>query len=241
MLVLGLETSGERGNAALVRGQELVAEHWFPHGFRHARNIMAAVDEVLRRAGVDKHTVDAVAVTEGPGSFTGLRVGVTCAKTLAWLLGWRAVGVPTLEVLAQNVRPEQHLDAVGNPCRTVCPLLDARRSFVYGQVFEWCGGRWCDRTGLLAGAPLSVADSIPPGTLIFGSGVHAYPDVFLGLEGGRRGLRAGPDDLAVGRAEHTARLGLRALRAGQDVDPMTLVAKYYRRTEAEEKLAGRER
>ncbi|MDP6108019.1 MAG: tRNA (adenosine(37)-N6)-threonylcarbamoyltransferase complex dimerization subunit type 1 TsaB, partial [Candidatus Brocadiia bacterium] len=132
--MLGIETSGERGSVALLREDELLAEHRFAQGYRHARNIMAGVADVVRSAGVDRGEIDAVGVTDGPGSFTGLRVGVTCAKTLAWLLGLPAVGVPTLDVLAQNVRPEEHLDARGRPVRTVCPLLDARRGFVYGAV-----------------------------------------------------------------------------------------------------------
>ncbi len=243
MLMLGIETSGERGSVALLREDELLAEHRFAQGYRHARNIMAGVADVVRSAGVDRGEIDAVGVTDGPGSFTGLRVGVTCAKTLAWLLGLPAVGVPTLDVLAQNVRPEEHLDARGRPVRTVCPLLDARRGFVYGAVFEWRDGLWHDTIGLMAGPPRQVAEGIPGGTLVFGSGVEAYPEVFL-----RRApddlqaacpWRRGPDRLAEGRAEHTARRGLRALRGGVQADPLTLVAKYYRRTEAEEKLAIR--
>ena len=244
MLMLGIETSGERGSVALVREEELLAEHRFAQGYRHARNIMVGVVEVACSAGVDKGEIDAVAVTEGPGSFTGLRVGVTCAKTLAWLLGRPAVGVATLEVLAQNVRPEEHLDARGRPAQTVCPLLDARRSFVYGAVFEWRGGRWHDTIGLMAGPPRQVAESIPGGTLVFGSGVEAYPEIFLrrAPDGSQAACpwQRGPDRLAEGRAEHTARLGLRALREGLQADPLTLVAKYYRRTEAEEKLASRQ-
>lgn len=230
MLVLGIETSGERGSVALLRDDELVAEHRFPDGYRHARNIMLGVADVVSRAGIEKREIDGVAVTQGPGSFTGLRVGVTCAKTLAWVLGLRAVGVPTLDVLARNARPD-------GPA-TVCPLLDARRSFVYGAVFEWHDGRWHDTTGLLADTPDEVAERIPSGALIFGSGARAYPDVFA-CDRPDRPLTVGPDSMDEAQARHTARLGLRAFREGIDTDPMKLVARYYRRTEAEEKLATR--
>jgi len=231
MLILGIETSGQRGSVALCRDEEVLEVLRFPKGGRHARDIMQAVERVVERARVSKDDVEAVAVSEGPGSFTGLRVGVTCAKTLAHVLGWQAVGVPSLEVLVENV------DAEATGCAAACPLRDARRHFVYGTVFEHEGGRWVDRTGVMAGAPEEVLARIPAGALVFGSGVKAYPEVFEAARGAR--LRVGEDELAEGRAEHVARLGLARLREGKAAPPMQLLARYYRRTEAEEKLSGR--
>lgn len=235
MIILGIETSGTRGSVALCRDDEVLAEFRFEEGPRHSRNIMVAVDDVVSRAAVAKEQIDAVAVSEGPGSFTGLRVGVTCAKTLAYLLGWQPVGVPSLEVMAQNVNPEQHR------CTVTCPLLDARRSFVYGTVFGWEEDRWTDLTGVLAGRPEQVAARIPGGAVVFGSGLDAYRDLFLreDCSSDEPPLRAGPAALAEGKARHVARLGLRSLCEGGGVSPMELMAKYHRRTEAEEKLLDR--
>ena len=234
MLVIGIETSGRRGSVALCRDEETLHVIRFPGTARHARDIMTSVDDLLRAAGVDKHDVDAVAVSEGPGSFTGLRVGVTCAKTLAHLLGWQAVGVPSLEVLAQNV------DAAECGCTATCPLRDARRSFVYGTVFLLEDGRWVDKTGVMAGEPQDVLARIPPGAFVFGSGVKAYPDVFDARgPDGKRILRVGPEKLDEGRAEEVARLGLLRIRAGGAVPAMQLLARYYRQTEAEEKAGLR--
>ena len=227
MLILGIETSGRTGGVALLRDGQVLAKCAFCGGSRHSRNIMVAVEEVVRKAGVGKGDVEAVAVSEGPGSFTGLRVGVMCAKTLACLLGWKAVGAPSLEVMVQNV------DAKLHQCSVACPVLDARRSFVYATVFRWESGRWVDLTGVLADGPERVAARIPPGALIFGSGVGAYPEVFLREE---LLLRQGPLALAEGEPENVARLGLRKLRQGKAVTPIELLAKYYRRTEAEEKV-----
>jgi len=234
MLILGIETSGERGSVALCSGERLLESYRFPEGARHARHIMTGVDAVVRRAGVESREIEAVAVSEGPGSFTGLRVGVTCAKTLAYVLGWQAVGVPSLAVLVQNVDPE----LCGRPF--ACPVRDARRRFVYANVFRCEGGRWQDVSGLLTGAPEEVAGLIPRPALVFGSGVEAYPDAFPPdpREAERRGLRLGEPSLAEGKAEHVARLGLRRLREGKGVSPMQLVARYYRRTAAEEKVLG---
>ncbi|MHC4592729.1 MAG: tRNA (adenosine(37)-N6)-threonylcarbamoyltransferase complex dimerization subunit type 1 TsaB [Planctomycetota bacterium] len=226
MIVLGIETSAEIGSVALCDEDGTRAAYTFPEGARHARDIVPAVDRIVKDASIGRSDVGAVAVSQGPGSFTGLRVGVTCAKTLAYALGWKAVGIPSLEVVAQNVVP----DSEGRPELT-CPLRDARRERVYGTIFEWDGEAWQDTTGVLIREPAALAEMIPVGALILGTGVRAYPEVF---ETG--GFHIGDRSLEVGHAEAAARLGLREVQAGRDVDPMALVPRYYRLTEAEEKL-----
>jgi len=170
--------------------------------------------------------VDAVAVSQGPGSFTGLRVGVMCAKTLAYALGWRTVGVCSLEVKAQNVAP-----GASEVREYVCPVLDARRSSVYAMVLRNEGGRWHDTTGVILGRPEEVAEQIPEGALIFGSGVRAYPDLF-----DHKGFSVGREDLEQGHAREVARLALPLLESEEDIAPLELHPRYYRPTAAEEKF-----
>ena len=233
MMILAIETSGAVGSVAVSDDRAILASHTFGQGARHARNVMPAIDEVIRRAGLTKEQIEAVAVSAGPGSFTGLRVGITCAMTLAWALGGRAAAVPSLAVMAQNVDPSAH-----GGCRHTCPIVDARRDKVYGTVFEWTGAEWADTTDVLLDGPRRLADMLPPGTLIFGSGVRAYPQVFVDPQGSEDGrFPVGQVELEAARAEAVAELGLRLIRAGQDVDPMKLAPRYYRLTEPEEKLA----
>ncbi len=229
MIALGIETSGRIGSVALCDEERPLASYTFPEGARHARDIVPAVDDVVARAGLTREQIAAVAVSRGPGSFTGLRVGVTCAKLLAWTLGWKCVGVPSLEVLAQNVNPGEYAE-----CTHTCPVLDARRGKVHGALFQWEGG-WRDATGVLCLAPEELAERLPEGTLVFGSGVAAAPQVFTDGH-----FRIGEETLRVARAETVARLGIRRIAAGRDVDPMQLVPHYHRATGPEEKLeAGR--
>ncbi|MHC4788685.1 MAG: tRNA (adenosine(37)-N6)-threonylcarbamoyltransferase complex dimerization subunit type 1 TsaB, partial [Planctomycetota bacterium] len=198
MIALGIETSGRVGSVALCEEDALLASYTFPEGARHARDIVPAVERIVTAAELGKEAVGAVAVSQGPGSFTGLRVGVTCAKTLAYALGWKAVGVPSLEVLAQNVGPER-----ARRCGFTCPVRDARRERVYGTIFQWDGAQWRDTTGVVLKGPAELAALIPEGALVFGSGVDAYPGAF---RGGR--FAVGEPDLWTGRAEAVARLGL---------------------------------
>ena len=224
MIVLGIETSSRTGSVALCHGEAIVAEHVFPQGVRHARNIMEGIGNVLREASVDKKEVNGVAVSQGPGSFTGLRIGVTCAKTLAYTLGWKLVGVPSLEVQVQNVEPREN--------QVVCPVQDARRSAVYGTFFEWQDGRWMDTSGVLIMEPQKLAMRLPEGACVFGTGVTAYTEVFCPPR-----FEVGDPSLAQPRARQVARLGYRMLAEGVESDPMALVPRYYRPTAAEENLA----
>lgn len=226
MLILGIETSGGAGSVALCEGREVRAEYYFPEGPRHSRNIMLGVDSVIGEAGTSKDRIDAVAVSQGPGSFTGLRVGVMCAKSLAYALRWKAIGVSSLEVKARNVDP----DEPGAP-EHVCPVLDARRSCVYAMILRNAGGRWDDTTGVLLGRPEEIAEKIPRDALIFGSGVGKYPDVF-----NEQDFTIGPDALEQGHAREVARLAAPLLDSGADVSPIDLLPKYHRPTAAEEKF-----
>jgi tRNA threonylcarbamoyladenosine biosynthesis protein TsaB len=227
MIVLGIETSSRTGGVALRDDSGTLSEHVFPQGVRHARNIMEGVDTVLRNASADKRQVDGVAVSQGPGSFTGLRIGVTCAKTLAYVLGWRLVGVPSLHVQVRNVEPREQ--------QVVCPVQDARRGAVYGTLFRWRAGSWQDTSGVLIMEPDGLANRLPQGAFVFGSGVTAYTDIFAAPR-----FEVGDPSLAQPLAREAAALGHEMFSAGQETDPMELVPRYYRPTAAEENLARRE-
>ena len=224
--ILGIETSGDEGNLALCREEEVVATYSFGGGARHARSILPGIDHVVGEAGIGRDGLDAVAVTQGPGSFTGLRVGITCAKVLAYTLGVDLVGVPTLEVKAYNVEP--------GTCSHVCPVQDARRGWVYAMVLRAKDGRWVDQTDVMAGPPDDIVEDVPDDTMVFGDGVPEYEDIFADPR-----FRVGGKELWGAHAEWTARLGLRRLRAGESADPMELLPRYYRLTAPEEKLQRR--
>ncbi len=224
MIVLGIETSGPIGSVAVAADEDVLAAHLFPEGSRHARDVMVAVDSVLGEAALSKRDVDAVAVSRGPGSFTGLRIGVTCAKTLAYALGWQAVGVPTLQVKVQNVRASDLGEAAH-----ACPVQDARRGHVYGTIFEWVEDGWHDTTGVLLLEPHELARMLPGDTVVFGSGVVEYPDCFASFT-------VAPPECGVARAEAVCRLGTRELAEGGAVDPMELMPRYHRLTAPEERM-----
>ena len=127
MKILALETSAKSVSAAVVENATVLCSAYQNTGLTHSRTLMPLVDGMLRAADLTCADMGLVAVSHGPGSFTGLRIGVSAAKGLAWTLEVPCCGVSTLLAMAQNLR---HTDA------TVICAMDARRSQVYNAVFR---------------------------------------------------------------------------------------------------------
>ncbi|MER2109036.1 MAG: tRNA (adenosine(37)-N6)-threonylcarbamoyltransferase complex dimerization subunit type 1 TsaB [Solibacillus sp.] len=127
MIWLGIETANAPLSVALVKDGKVLAEIVQNVKLTHSVGAMPTVEEVFQKAGLAPSDIDAVAVSEGPGSYTGVRIGVTLAKTIAWTLQKPLVGVTSLQVLAGNARLFNGL---------VCPIFDARRSNVYAGIYD---------------------------------------------------------------------------------------------------------
>lgn len=127
MKILALETSAKSVSAAVVEDGAVRASCFSCTGLTHSRTLMPMVEAMLKNAELTLAQMDAVAVAAGPGSFTGLRIGVSAAKGLAWAADKPCIGVSTLEAMAQNLA---HMDAL-----LVC-AMDARRNQVYNALFE---------------------------------------------------------------------------------------------------------
>lgn len=137
MRVLGIETSGDLASLAVVDPQGLLAELTFRHRMELSRFLVPRVQDVLALAGLALEDLEGVAVAAGPGSFTGLRIGVTAAKSLAYACGIPSCGVSTLEALASGqAAPERAL---------LCALLPASGDQFFAALYQWEGGRLAAR------------------------------------------------------------------------------------------------
>ena len=128
--ILLIETSAKICSAALAVDGKVVFSKRNDEGMAHARLLPGFVDEVLKSLGGAK--IDAVAVSSGPGSYTGLRIGVATAKGLAFGYDAPLIAVPTLELLAYTVKSSVEVE----PDALICPMIDARRMEVYSQLFD---------------------------------------------------------------------------------------------------------
>mgnify|MGYP000228347626 CR=1 FL=1 len=221
--ILAADTSTASGSIALLEGERIRFERILVSSKTHNRRLLKSIEEALRVVGWELAEVDVFAVTVGPGSFTGLRIGLTTLKTLAWASGKLFVGVPTLDVLAASL--------CGCPL-PVCALIDAHKKEVYSGVyrFDGCGGM--RRMGPYRAIPIGrVPEIIQERTLFCGEGWLLYRGVLERLLG----------PLAVGASApfHLIRAGIlgdlarRRLARGESDDPMTTVPLYIRPSEAE--------
>ncbi len=132
MLILALESSAKAASAALMEDEKLIAQYSQCSGLTHSRTLLPMVDDMLKNTENTIAGVDLIAVAHGPGSFTGIRIGVSTVKGLAWAADKMCVGVSTLEAMAW------HGVSAGG---LICPVMDARRSQVYNALFEISEGK----------------------------------------------------------------------------------------------------
>ena len=126
MLILAFETSAKAASVALHDGQKLLGESYQNTGLTHSQTLMVMAEDTLKQCGKNAQDVTAVAVAEGPGSFTGVRIGAAAAKGFAWGSQIPCYGISTLEAMAETLGVYQGY---------VCPVMDARRSQVYNAMF----------------------------------------------------------------------------------------------------------
>ena len=232
--LVAIETSGGQGSVALLLadgslkeralGGVLVDAVHLNGGAQtrpvagHARALVPMIEALVEEAGLVPRDIGAIAVSVGPGSYTGLRVGVTAAKALAWALSCDLVAVSTLEALAREA-------ASGPPTGTkrLVPAMDARRGQVYTARFE-LSGEAVDRLGEDAVlTPEELSCTLRPGDHVFGTAPGAYPGT-LGIPEGATSAPAP----SVPSASTVARLGGEMLSRGRTVECRTLAPNYLR-------------
>lgn len=128
MKILALESSAMTASAAVVTEELVMAEYTIDHKKTHSQTLLSMIDEMLRMAGVEPEELDAIAVSGGPGSFTGLRIGSATAKGLGLALNKPLIHVPTIDAMAYNIYGTDKI---------ICPIMDARRTQVYTGVYEF--------------------------------------------------------------------------------------------------------
>ena len=222
MKILGIDTSTPIGSIALIDGDNLVAEHTLNIVQAHSSRLMPAIDSVLKWGDITADALDGCAVGTGPGSFTGIRIGVATIKSLCYALDTPIVGVSTLEAIAYNLRSTNGV---------ICPLLDARRSEIYGTAFH--GGTEWKRLSEDLCLPINAfldqlnTDISSNGALNFvGDGLLTYGDAVRERLGAS--VHFANPIFNVPRGATIAHLGAQRLLHGDNDSYWTLVPNYVR-------------
>jgi tRNA threonylcarbamoyladenosine biosynthesis protein TsaB len=215
MRVLAVETSTLAGGAALLDGGLVVGEYTLDVSLTHSERLMGAVDRLLTDAGWTVRDLEGLAVSVGPGSFTGLRIGLSTVKGLALALAIPVAAVPTLDAMA-TLLPFAALP--------VCPVLDARKREVYASLYRWDGAGMRREWEYLALSPADLARRLDEPVIVLGDAADQIDSPHARRI---RPPRRGPSPAAVGF------LGHQRLAMGDTVAAADLVPIYLRPSEAE--------
>lgn len=223
MKILALDTSGLAASAAVTYNGKLLAENVLNYKLTHSQTIMPLVDDVCKRTETELNTIDYIACTCGPGSFTGLRIGAATAKGLALGLGKKIVPVPTLDVLAYNIYGTENI---------VCPIMDARRSQVYSAFYTWDGGKLIRLSDYMAESVddiIKTALDFGKRVVFLGDGVAVHKAKLICHEE----FIIAPPSLMVQRASALADAAEVMINEGKAVDGSDFEIMYLRKSQAE--------
>ena len=224
MMILAFETTAKAGSVALLEDGRLLAESYQNTGLTHSQTLMVMAQDMLKAAGKTMADVTAVAVAEGPGSFTGVRIGVAAAKGLAWGGELPCYGVSTLESMALTLGVYEGY---------VCPCMDARRNQVYNALFYVNHGEVQRLTEDRAIALSDLAEELQKldgPIFLVGDGSNL---TYNTLKSAIAALVLPPEHRMHQRASGVALAAAKKIAAGETGDGAALAPNYLRLSQAE--------
>jgi tRNA threonylcarbamoyladenosine biosynthesis protein TsaB len=220
---LAIETSGRTASIAVAQDGRVLAEEQFAHGLKHAAEIVPIIDRLFSLQAWKPGEIEEIYVSAGPGSFTGLRIGITVAKTLAFATGARVIAVPSVEVLAHNAPASW---------QNLIIALDAKRDQIFAASFTNRDGVAIEREPAHLDSLAEMLKRTPRPVHLLGEG-GPFHEKFIPTDDATVVVT----DLSTwqGRAAVVAEIGNRMARENRFADPLQLVPIYIRKPEAEEK------
>ena len=223
-MILAFETSAKAASVALLDGGKLLGESYQNTGLTHSQTLMVMAEDLLKQCGKTVSDITAVAVAEGPGSFTGVRIGVAAAKGFAWGGKLPCYGVSTLEAMAESLGVYQGY---------VCACMDARRSQVYNGLFSVNNGKIRRLSGDRAISLTELGEELEKlegPVFLVGDGAQL---TFKTLSGTVKELVLPPEHRIHQRAVGVALLAEKMAAAGETGDANALTPNYLRLSQAE--------
>jgi tRNA threonylcarbamoyladenosine biosynthesis protein TsaB len=222
MIVLGIDTSGYVNAVGVVDGDRVLADATFPARTDTLEQIVDNIDSTLKRAGLALKNVEAIGVGLGPGSWTGIKVGVTVGKILAFSTEKPVAGIPTLEALAYAARGEPQI---------ICAVINAGiKDTVYAAFYRVRGNGVVREGDYFMGNIRALAAMIKEPLVLVGSGVEQYREILINEDSSLnmkiKALEASPSGAAV------ACLASRRLAQGKEDEPLSLTPLYLKESTA---------
>ena len=225
MKILGFDSSGMVASVAIVEDDILVAEYSVNYKKTHSQTLLPMFDEVVRMTELDPESIDAIAVAAGPGSFTGLRIGMSTVKGLGLALDKPVIAVPTCHALAFNLWGSDKL---------ICPILDARRSQVYTALYEFENGEMItlkEQEAMDIGDLTDIITTMERDVIFVGDGIPVFKERIK--ENVIKNVSFAPAHLNRQRAGSVAALGLIYMKEGKAESADDVKPVYLRKSQAE--------
>jgi len=224
MKILGIDTSTSCGSVGLIDNGEVISDYLLNIPVTHSQRLLSAIELVLREASCPIESLGGWAIALGPGSFTGLRIGVSTVKGLAFATGKPVAGVSTLDALALQIAPTPYV---------ICPILDARKKEVYTASYRYEKNLIKRQSDYQAVRPEDLVRRIKEQTIFLGDGAKTYRDLLLSSLPSSALFPSAPLHLSHGSM--VAKLGSELLERGECLDLATFAPIYVRPSEAEVK------
>lgn len=228
MKILAIDSSGLVASVAVVTDEDVIAEYTFNYKKTHSITLMPMVEEIIKKLELDLNVIDGIAVSAGPGSFTGLRIGASTGKGLGLALKKPMICIPSLDALAFNLFKTDSL---------ICPIMDARRNQVYTGIYEFIGDEFITIKSQIAVEINEIADEINQlnkSVIFLGDGVPVYKDILRELL--KVPFYFAPVHVSKQRAGAVGALGIEYMKKGIVVSADEFEPIYLRASQAEREL-----
>jgi len=222
MRVLAIETATISGSIAVIEDDTFIGEVRTNIKIAHSERVMTSIEWLLKATNFSVHDIDAFGVSIGPGSFTGLRIGLSTVKGLSYASKKPVVPVPTLDAFARRLRFSSY---------NICPMLDARKNEVYAGIYSWENNQCRKIMPETSISPADLLKEIKERTIFTGDGANIYRE-FIIEKLGSDAFFASASDMSPS-ASSVAEIALERLKEGLTADVASLVPFYLRRSEAE--------
>ena len=222
MKILAIDTSGKAMGIAIADENGIIIEHNDTSGAKHSAALASTIKNILDKAGLGFNDIDGFSVSIGPGSFTGLRIGVTMVKGFAFATKKPVTAVPTLDTIAYNCIASPHL---------ICTIVDASRNLVYACLYESRGQILERKSDYLLINISELLKRLKSSVLLLGDGLSIYREHIIKyfekpLGEIRNGIEFAPEPMWYPRASTVAIMGLERFKDGKFEDPDKLVPFY---------------
>ncbi|PYG85694.1 tRNA threonylcarbamoyladenosine biosynthesis protein TsaB [Ruminiclostridium sufflavum DSM 19573] len=228
MKILAVDTSTNVASVAILEDDIIIGEYSCNKGKTHSQKLMPMIQSLLEKVKLDTEDIDAFAASIGPGSFTGLRIGVTTIKAMAFAAGKPVISVYTLDALAYNMSMSKAL---------ICPVIDARNNQVFTAVYRFEGGkpeRLTEFLGIHINELVEIIRSMEGEVVFLGDACNMHREYLTQELGGRASIAA--PNAAMADASSVALLARDSFMEGKSESSYEMLPFYLRKSQAEREL-----